>query len=189
MSASTSSQAVQAFLTELGAARKEVSEFQLRNSPDPSLSNKERLEILRRHAIDELSALEAEVNSATAGQEQDELANENTRQIWRVVGNHSGKVQQLDDTPFTVRSIKTNDYVSDIVITARHNVPISDDSGVLKTEIDAAVNVIKTVMSERLRARLVYKRAEYQKAIWETQDDYLKQVQGLACVGLGSVRI
>jgi hypothetical protein len=186
MSGSTPSPAVQMFLTELAVAQKEISGFRLSNSPDPTGSDTKRLEVFQESAKDELDALQVEVDSATAGQDQDELARENTRQIWRVVGNHSGKVQQLDGTPFTIRPIMSNDYVSNIILVTRDNVPIRDDAGLLKTEIDAAVNVITSVMSERLRVKYWFYPDARRKAILESQNDYLEQMQGLAEVGLES---
>lgn len=170
---------------EVNDARAEVGTFALSGQVSQPSAAAARLADIKTDANSELDQLLAEMEGYTAGPKRDEAAWDCTRHAWRIVGRYREQVTRLNQQPFNIvfEYEAGSRTVKDFCIETRE-VPISLDVGTLKSEIDTALTVIKSVMEER-RSRIG--NADWgtgQREVSQRQSEYLTQLGGIAGVGL-----
>lgn len=117
--------------------------------------------------------------------EVDQYLRNDIREIWRIVGRYDELLQKLNDQPFDVGSEldKNSRYRVGIFITVKE-MPIPPAAGDLKREIDSSLNIIQSVMNDK-RDRVG--NSNYGERIAKIDvafDDYLRQLEDIARVGL-----
>ena len=102
----------------------------------------------------------------------------------RVAGQAVERVERLNTQPFDVEGVTSGNppLLTDIAILVR-DVPIPADAGTLKVEIDTALNIIKSVMADRMDSPWPVDLGILNRAR-QAQHDYLRQLKGIAETGL-----
>ncbi len=162
------------------------------NTNDPQLLSE--VQGVRNRGARELRDLAEKAIAKPGGSERDAAALATIPKCYRTEGQHREWLRRLDRAPFTVRCVSRPGnpaLIQDLDFDTR-DVFIPEAKAKLKTEIDSAMTVTKTVMAERERTVgwrdwLLLRHAKRVAEAQQRLSEYLSQMYGIATVGLMNV--
>ena len=145
----------------------------------------------RDNGVKRLRSEAEAVAALPAGPKRSAEARTRMAECWRIEGRFTEYIRRLDTTPFSVVPVMRDDQpklVEELRIRVRDTF-ISDVCGRLKSEVDSAVTVTKSVLAEREKAAtwldwLRGRHAIQVAAARRRLSEYLTQLCGIAAVGL-----
>ena len=180
---------VKKFYSDLKIARQEVSEFKYSGDGTPEDLTSAQLSNIKRSAFEELKELETRIQGHVSGSEKDADAAICKKLLWRLVGRHVELVIRLNQQWFFIKERYSDQYpkvIDDITIIAM-GAAIPPGAAALKLDIDATITTIKAVMNDRIERLSNRRYAGRLRAICNDQNDYMRQLLGIAQVGLLAV--
>jgi hypothetical protein len=180
-----------AYLKALDESIRLLSDLSPRNEVIQSADLLKLKEDVRDRAIKILKKRAESFIGKAAGLDRDGAAQKQTLECYRIEGRYREWMARIEVTPFSVVAVpraQHQELYCDLQISTR-DVYIPPDKATLKTEIDNALNVTKTVFSEREAgvSWLYYLIGMHQlrlDTIRSRLHEYIVQLAGIAEVGL-----
>lgn len=175
------SASVDLFADEIAAARKEITAFALAGANDPNGPTATKLAAEQHFSLQELAQVEARVNAAAQGADQDKQAGYGVRYAWRIVGQFVERARSIDLWPFDVSPPGQGAMSINIKV---RDIPIPPEAAALKSELFAALNVVRSIIDDRGTRLGAFGRAAKQAELLRLNETYMRDLQGIAEVGL-----